>query len=96
MTNEELLRDYISYHYVEGNIDNEQRIKMEFAAADYLQKLKQLNIHSVSSSNNFKKTLVCKDGTTWHLTDKEVETWEKDGSIKTGDKLYRTVIDTLY
>lgn len=54
MTNEELLRDYISYHYVEGNIDNEQRIKMEFAAANYLQQLKQLNIHSVSVSSDGK------------------------------------------
>lgn len=44
MTTEELLRDYISYHYVEGNITNEQRVKMEFAAADYLQKIKQLHI----------------------------------------------------
>lgn len=55
-----------------------------------------LSIHIVSSSNNFKKTLVCKDGTTWYLTDKEVEAWEKDGSIKKGDKLYRTITDTLY
>lgn len=38
-TKEELLRDYINYHYVEGNITNEQRVKMEFAAAAYLQKI---------------------------------------------------------
>lgn len=44
MTKEELLRDYISYHYVEGNINNEQRVKMEFAAATYLQKIEQLTI----------------------------------------------------
>ncbi len=47
MTPEELLRDYISFHYVEGNITDEQRIKMEFAAANYLKELKALSITAV-------------------------------------------------
>lgn len=45
---------------------------------------------------NFKKILVKNDGSTWYLTDSEVELWEKDGSITTGDVLYKVVEDTLY
>lgn len=56
MTTEELLRDYIRYHYVEGNITNEQRVKMEFAAANYLQELKQLHIPVVVRQS---EQLVC-------------------------------------
>ena len=59
MTTEELLRDYISYHYVEGNITNEQRVKMEFAAANYLQELKQLHIPVVVRQS---EQLVCSCG----------------------------------
>ena len=55
-----------------------------------------LNKTDVSGSNFFKKILKCKDGGTWFLTDEEVKKWEKDGSIKSGDILYRVVTDTLY
>lgn len=48
------------------------------------------------SNDVFNKILKCKDGGTWHLTDKEVEEWEKDGSIKSGDILYRIVETSIY
>lgn len=68
----------------------------ELMEAYHKAKLDLLTIPVVGSSNNFKKTLVSKDVGTFFLTDKEVEVWEKNGNIKTGDILYRTVTDTLY
>lgn len=57
----------------------------------------QPDLHKASVvGSGFKKILVKKDGSTWHLTDAEVELWEKDGSITTGDILYKVVTDTLY
>ena len=46
--------------------------------------------------NSFKKILKCKDGGTWYLTEAEVLEWEKDGSIKSGDVLYRVITDKTY
>ena len=56
---------------------------------------KLCDLHNVIDSD-FKKTLVCKDGGTWHLSDKEVKIWESGGSINKGDVLYKTVIAKLY
>jgi hypothetical protein len=49
-----------------------------------------------TTPNTFKKILVKTNGTTWYLSDDEVEIWEKDGSITYGDILYKVVTDTLY
>ena len=54
------------------------------------------NGNTIVVRSGFKKILVKKDGGIWHLTDTEVELWEKDGSITTGDILYKVVTDTLY
>ena len=56
----------------------------------------QLLLHSVSSSNDFLKTLVCKNGDTWHLPDDQIELWESNGDIKKGDKLYNTILIKQY
>ena len=51
---------------------------------------------TLTNTPHFKKILVKKDGTIWHLSDPEVKAWEKDGSIVPGDILYRVVTDTIY
>jgi len=50
----------------------------------------------VSGSNNFKKILKKANSEIWHLTNDEIRSWEKDGSIERGDILYKVVTDTLY
>ena len=57
---------------------------------------KALTIRGVSSSNEFKSILKCKDGNTFRLTQKEIEKWEKDGGIEKGDKLYQVELVYTY
>lgn len=54
MNARELLEDYISYHYIEGNITNEIRVQMTFAVEKYLKDLEDIGtvIPSNTPSNS--------------------------------------------
>ncbi len=64
--------------------------------ADKIMALQQAENLNTPTAKGFKKILKVKDGGIWYLTDKEVKEWEQDGSIKSGDILYRVVEHMLY
>ena len=67
---------------------NKDRARIERQEIERIDESKAVNL--------FKRILVKQDGGIWHLNTSEVELWEKDGGITTGDILYRVVTDTLY
>ena len=85
------------------NIDIELE---EFSLEEILEELKYRytksanaisdNVEKEHFVHSFKKILKCKDGGTWYLTEAEVLEWEKDGSIKSGDVLYRVITYKTY
>jgi len=91
----ELQRLSTIIHYKQPTYDDlEKADALSRKKIGYQQSLKPVTLTRIP--HKFKKILVKKDGSTWHLSNSEVKDWEKAGSISPGDILYRIVTDTLY